>query len=751
MSLRSRLIVTFVAVVSLLLGVGLTSYLIQRQMGRQVADLRPSRGVDLKHVDLESTHLEIEGVWDREIFVATDVTVGPGRRRPKLRGEIHSLDFERQTFSLYGVPIRVAPETDFLSHAQGDGNAFARLSVGQRVEVSAQALAGSWTARKVRTYAVKSSDQIKGTPSSASADAKGLQAVDFHGIAVSVAPVGDPSPNGALRQVELATEMTSQLQEARAAAHALVGASPLRRDPDDPSESEVGEAAEWLAEMVEAIEHTIAQSGANSDPSAPLGSGSRSLLALEGALPAYRRHVDELRRLAGVDAEAARAFLQNSFEPFLANEMLVLVYAHRSEAEDALMGQVRRISERARTMTGLVLGGSVLSAGLAIGLGLLAWRSVRAPLGALQHAATRIGRGQLDTRVEIQGPQELEVLARAFNQMAAGLAASTVSVQDLEDVFDSMVGVLVLLDQEGRITGVNRAAEELLGYGPAQLVGEPFTRICPASGVGAPNRDAEVSSEERTFVRANGSEVFVSFSAAELGARDGVRQGHVCVAQDLTDRKLIEERLRATVEEKELLLREVHHRVKNNMQVVSSLLAIHAGYVSDATAVQRFQDCQNQIRSMALIHEQLHRASQPSEVDLPGYLRLLASHLLQSFGGDSGVHLEVDADDVSMGLDSALVCGLIVNELVTNALRHAFDGEKGGKVRVALHQDADGSCVLSVVDDGRGLSREDWPGSGGLGLSLVATLVRQLGGRLRVGSSTGLEVSVLFTPEAGSA
>ena len=241
--------------------------------------------------------------------------------------------------------------------------------------------------------------------------------------------------------------------------------------------------------------------------------------------------------------------------------------------------------------------------------------------------------------------------------------------------------------------------------------------------------------------------VSVSFSAAELGSRDGVPQGHVCVAQDLSDRKLIEERLRATLDEKELLLREVHHRVKNNMQVVSSLLAIHAGYVSDATAARHFHDCQNQIRSMALIHEQLHHASQPTEVDLPGYLRLLTSHLLQSFGGDLDVDLDVHADNVSMRLDSALRCGLIVTELVTNALRHAFDAGRGGKIRVGLHQDGEGTCVLSVIDDGRGLSEEGWSDSSGLGLSLVETLVKQLHGRLRVGSGAGLEVSVEFVPE----
>jgi len=623
----------FLALVTLTAGVGIVSYLVQSRIGEDVAELRPNRGADLQNVDLENTHLEIEGFHDATgAFVATDVHVSPGIRRPKLRAAIEALDPAARTLSLYGVEIAVTPSTSFLgSEASNEG--FEDLRRGQRIEVSATLDEGRWSARKIRTQDVKPSDQIKGTPTGEELDGRGLETIEFGDIRVAVSPRRGSSPQGALRQIELARRLSLQLQEALVLARELVegrgAGSGSRAGTSSASGPELGEN---LRHAEEEFEQTLARclEGFAS------GTGSSRLETLLERMPVYREYVDRLQTLAGRDAAAARRFLGEVFDPFVNEQLLPLVYAHQSLAEEQLARQVRGISERARTTTRVAFASSALAVVLAASLGYLTWRSIQVPLVSLHQAAVRIGQGDLGTRVSVESRDELGVLAAAFNRMAEDLARTTVSVQELEHA--------------------------------------------------------------------------------------------------LRDR--------------ELLLHEVHHRVKNNMQVISSLLAIQASEVKDPIAREKFEECQGRIRSMALIHEQLHRTADISSLDLRAYLQRLGSHVLESFG--EGVRLEVDVAGVELGLDQALACGLIVNELLTNSLKHGKAGGGVSEVRVELAEDGSGRLVLSVRDDGPGFPEGEWRHSGGIGFDLVATLVKQLDGELEVGWSGGGVVRVVFDGKQAS-
>lgn len=207
-----------------------------------------------------------------------------------------------------------------------------------------------------------------------------------------------------------------------------------------------------------------------------------------------------------------------------------------------------------------------------------------------------------------------------------------------------------------------------------------------------------------------------------------------------------EERVRSSLAEKEVLLREIHHRVKNNLQVISSLLRLQSRKVEDAAVQELFHESQNRVRSMALTHEQLYRSKDLAEVDLERYVRDLATGLFRSYGVDSRkVRLTVDASEAPLPIDLAISCGLIVTELVSNALKHAFPNGRDGELRIELSTDETGRAQLVVADDGVGLpDNVEIESSGTLGLRLVKSLATQLEGTIRSSDDNGTTVCIKF-------
>jgi two-component sensor histidine kinase len=205
-----------------------------------------------------------------------------------------------------------------------------------------------------------------------------------------------------------------------------------------------------------------------------------------------------------------------------------------------------------------------------------------------------------------------------------------------------------------------------------------------------------------------------------------------------------EQALRASLHEKEVLLREVHHRVKNNLQLVASLLSLQARSFGDERSRVMLEESQNRIHSIALVHETLYQSGELARVDLGEYLATLVQHLLESWMGVSGrIRISVDAANAELPLDVAIPCGLIVNELITNALKHAFPDERSGSIRVSILFET-ARMKLTVVDDGVGLPENLVIGgrTGGLGLQLVATLTRQLRGTVGVGRLPGTSIEI---------
>lgn len=214
---------------------------------------------------------------------------------------------------------------------------------------------------------------------------------------------------------------------------------------------------------------------------------------------------------------------------------------------------------------------------------------------------------------------------------------------------------------------------------------------------------------------------------------------------DITERRQAEELLKLSLDEKEVLLREIHHRVKNNMQVMISLLDLQSGYIKDNDSLSMIQDSQNRIRSMALVHEELFQSRDLTRISFSDYIDNLVAHLFGVYNINSAINLNIDVEDISLNINSAIPCGLIVNELVSNALKYAFPSGITGTVTVSLHKQ-NRDLILSVADDGV-VSPEkiDISDPASLGLELINILARQLGGSIKIEKSNGTKVTFQFS------
>ena len=222
---------------------------------------------------------------------------------------------------------------------------------------------------------------------------------------------------------------------------------------------------------------------------------------------------------------------------------------------------------------------------------------------------------------------------------------------------------------------------------------------------------------------------------------------------DVTERKLAEQKLSRSLKEKELLLKEIHHRVKNNLQVVSSLLKLQTGYVKDENALDLLMDSQNRVRSMALVHQKLYQSADFSEINFTEYLRQLSGHLLNSFKTNPEiVSIDISAEKLELGIDHAVPCGLIVNELISNSLKYAFPDGKKGTIIIDLRKSNNNEIILTISDDGVGFPEGiNYRETQSLGLQLVNTLVGQIDGNISMENHVGTTFRISFCEERASA
>ena len=256
--------------------------------------------------------------------------------------------------------------------------------------------------------------------------------------------------------------------------------------------------------------------------------------------------------------------------------------------------------------------------------------------------------------------------------------------------------------------------------------------------------------EEDPFHRADGETEWLQWECRPWRRAAGEIGGLVMFTQVITQRKRAEEQVKASLREKEVLLKEIHHRVKNNLQIVSTLLDLQSGHTADPRALAMFQESRGRVKSMALIHERLYRSQDMARVNFTEYVRQLADDLCRTYKvSDDDVRLELDVDIPPLPLDLAIPCGLLLNELMSNCFKHAFAGAAGGTIRLSLRR-AGETNVLILSDDGAGFPADtNFRDTESFGLQLVNTLVDQLDGDIDMAAGRGTTFTVRFPKPKG--
>ncbi|WP_291327784.1 histidine kinase dimerization/phosphoacceptor domain -containing protein [Desulfovibrio sp. UCD-KL4C] len=223
-----------------------------------------------------------------------------------------------------------------------------------------------------------------------------------------------------------------------------------------------------------------------------------------------------------------------------------------------------------------------------------------------------------------------------------------------------------------------------------------------------------------------------------------LQRTNIILSEEITARKASEQLVRESLTEKEVMLKEIHHRVKNNLQVISSLLSLQSGYTEDVKSKNMLRECQHRVRSMSMLHERLYRSDDLSQIDMKEYAQTLMNFLLRSYSIDNSIHTSFEINDIKLGIDSAVPCGLIINELLSNSLKHAFPDKKQGNLFVSMLRKGN-DIALTVSDDGIGLPDNFEIGSTKtLGITLVETLSEQLCGKMIIDKTIGTSFQIIF-------
>ena len=329
-------------------------------------------------------------------------------------------------------------------------------------------------------------------------------------------------------------------------------------------------------------------------------------------------------------------------------------------------------------------------------------------------------------------------------------ALTTAAVAD--EIVSTMSNFLILLDNEFRIITVNQATTDLLGYDPAELVGNPVEmvfadekqKVLLRSNNSSNTKINAISHVETYFKSKNGKIIPVLLSDSVIQNKDHQTIGIVCVGNDIEEIMEAQHKVKASLEEKEVLLREIHHRVKNNLQIISSLLNIQSNYIKDEEDLELLRESQTRIKSMAIIHEGLYKSNDFTHINFKDYINSLIHYISVHYNVSPKIQIDVEVKNVMLNIETAVPCGLIINELVTNSIKHAFPNGSGGKIKVSLNSKM-GICSLRVSDNGIGFpAHMDFRNTRTLGLRLVNVLSNQLDGSIELDKRRGTEFIINF-------
>lgn len=317
----------------------------------------------------------------------------------------------------------------------------------------------------------------------------------------------------------------------------------------------------------------------------------------------------------------------------------------------------------------------------------------------------------------------------------------------LSRFMDAAADGFILFDRELNYIEINRAALAITGLNRSDVIGGNILDVVPnAVESGRYDKYKEVIERGRPFhisdfvPHPKFGNKNIELKAFKVGDGLGI------IFSDITERCRAEKMIKASLEEKEVLLQEIHHRVKNNLAVISSLLKLQSDKVRDKRYREMFHESMNRIKSMALIHEKLYRTEDLARINFSDYLNDMVDSMYTSYGlNPARVSLKKDINKVTLGVDASIPCGLIVNELLSNSLKYAFPDDRKGEIRIALHANNKSEVELIIGDNGVGIPEGlDFRTADSLGMNLVTSLVRQLHGEIELHGAEGAEFGITF-------
>jgi PAS domain S-box-containing protein len=309
-------------------------------------------------------------------------------------------------------------------------------------------------------------------------------------------------------------------------------------------------------------------------------------------------------------------------------------------------------------------------------------------------------------------------------------------------VIEANPDLMVVLDIQGTVMDVNAAAEKLTGIPRDQLIGTQYLRYLVDDGtnaLGLPSLPEQGRIEKIIQVNRNDGQITtLAVNTTLIEGSNGSATRIIASGHDITRQKQDEEAIRASLDEKVVLLREVHHRVKNNLQIIISLVNLQMRQTTDPEVKRIMSETQSRVRAMSLVHEKLYQSESLSRIDFADYTRFLVTHLLSFYGiGTRKVRLAMSMEKIMVDINTAVPLGLILNELVSNALKHGFPNEREGIISISGKDDGE-EIELVVHDDGIGIPADfDWKNTPSLGIRLITALVGQLNGTIDLSTGEG--------------